>query len=471
MLFEKFRFDKAGFIADEKGNIAIMTAVSLLGIVVAAGAAIDYSRLSSSTSNYQQAADAAVLAASKKRNSMTMAEMTVYARKLFDANLNNRSGTVTSFKLNQNDKTHRLTLDTKGHMETSFIGLVGIDSLDFDIKSQVALPGSGLEVALVLDNTDSMDNDGKIGALKVAANNFVDLLMPGATNNEEKLKIGVVPFGNYVNVGKNNRNRNWINVPDDYEEEHTYRPIISSYNCHTVHYNYTYEGRVYTGQYQQCDHNYGPEQTYTRHYRWKGCVGSREYPFNINDKRYNNKKVQGLLDLSCTSKILPLTHRKDRIKKKIAALTTTGRTYIPAGITWGRRVLSKNVPFRGGSSRADILAEKTKQVLVLMTDGQNTRSKSHSSGNSPKGRNGAYHWGTNLAEANSWTAEACTYVKSQNIELFTVTFGSDLDDATRLLMRNCATDADHYFDAANGEALNASFQDIANSIRTVYLSQ
>jgi Flp pilus assembly protein TadG len=470
------------FIKDRRANMTIVAALTLLPILTAVGAAIDYSRLSSASSNYQQATDAAVLAASKKRASMNDSEMKAYARKIFNANVTGNSGIVTTFNLDNNRNENKLTLETKGQLHTSFMGIIGIENMNFNIMSQVALPSGGLEVALVLDNTDSMDNDGKIKALKVAANNFVTLLMPGKKNTDKTLKIGIVPFGNYVNVGKKNRNKPWMNVPKDYTEKKSYRPVIRKYDCQNKWYSYTSKGYTYEGKYhppklhegwrKRCKKEYGPKKHYTRHYKWKGCVGSREYPNNLGDDKYSKEKIPGLINQNCTREILPLTSNKKKITKTIRRLNTRGETYIPAGVSWGRRVLSRVQPFSEGSSTANLKSEKAKQVLVLMTDGQNTKSKHATTADMKYQQNrGAYHDYRNLAEANKWTKEACTRVKLDNIEVYTVTFGTDLNDDTKLLMRNCASDPDKYFDASSGDALDAAFQYIANSIRKVYLTQ
>lgn len=460
------------FIQDRQANVAIMAAFTLMPILAAVGAAVDYSRLSSASSNYQQATDAAVLAASKMRSSMTDSEMTAYARKIFNANVVSKPGIVTKFSLNNNSKDSKLTLNTQGKLHTSFLGIVGIKNMDFNIVSQVSLPSGGLEVALVLDNTDSMDNDHKIKSLKTAANNFVNLLMPGKKNNDQSLKIGIVPFGNYVNVGKKNRKQKWINVPKDYSEKKSWRPVIREYDCKWKYYEYWYEGRLKKGRRKSCKKEYGPPKSYTKHYKWNGCVGSREYPNNLSDDKYNKEKVPGLLNLGCTREILPLTYVKSKITRTIRRLNTRGETYIPVGISWGRRVLSKAQPFTEGSSSNDIKNEKAKQVLVLMTDGQNTKSKHKTTSDTRYHQNrGAYHDYRNLGEANQWTKEACDRVKSDEVEVYTVTFGNDLDDATKLLMKNCASDPDKYFDASSGAALDASFQHIANSIRKIHLTQ
>lgn len=460
------------FSKNQQGNMAIIAAVTLLPIVAAIGAGIDYSRLSSQMSNYQQAADAAVLAAAKKRSAMTESELTNYARQIFNANLSNRSGIVLNFKLKDDAANHQLTLKTNGFLKTSFLGAVGISEMNFDVLSQVGLPNGGLEVALVLDNTDSMKNDKKLKSLKFAAKNFVNLIMPGKENKEKSLMISIVPFGEYVNVGLGNRKKKWISVPDDYKETKTYRPVIRKYDCKKKKYDYWSKGRTYEGKYyppkhhkgwsESCKKEYGPKKNYTKWRKWRGCVGSREYPRNLLDIEYNKETVSGLIDKSCTKPVLPLTDNKKKLLKTIVKLRAKGETYIPTGITWGRRVLSRHAPFIGGSSDKDIRDEKTKQVLILMTDGQNTKSKKSGS---------TLHTSRNLVEANLWTKEACDNVKQDNIELYTVTFGEDLDKDTKKLMLACASSPKHYFDATSGKALDASFQHIANSIRTVYLSK
>ena len=59
-----------------------------------------------------------------------------------------------------------------------------------------------LEIVLVLDNTGSMQLGGKIDALRVAAQDMVDILF-GDEQTPEKLFMGLVPFVATVNIGKN----------------------------------------------------------------------------------------------------------------------------------------------------------------------------------------------------------------------------------------------------------------------------
>ena len=72
------------------------------------------------------------------------------------------------------------------------------------------------------------------------------------------------------------------------------------------------------------------------------------------------------------------------------------------------------------------------------------------------------------------TRQACTNAKAAGIEVFTIGFSTPDDpiDAQGLaLMKNCATNDDHYFKAENADQLNAAFASIGIGIGKLRLSQ
>jgi hypothetical protein len=100
-----------------------------------------------------------------------------------------------------------------------------------------------------------------------------------------------------------------------------------------------------------------------------------------------------------------------------------------------------------------------------MTDGQNTMKV-----NAANGTHTAVAGGTRATQAETYTAELCTNIKAQKIEVFTVAFQVD-DQTTKTMLQTCATDASHYFDATDSAALTASFKKIADALRNVYIAQ
>ena len=68
-----------------------------------------------------------------------------------------------------------------------------------------------LEVILVLDKTGSMAG-AKLEALKAAAAELVEQIMDG-----ENVRVGIVPFAQYVNIGLDLRNEPGFLVPAEQE--------------------------------------------------------------------------------------------------------------------------------------------------------------------------------------------------------------------------------------------------------------
>ena len=118
-------------------------------------------------------------------------------------------------------KTTESSIDLflKGQIRTNFMKLAGIYTVDVRASAlaERAVTGS-VEVALVLDNTWSMSEVGptgvtKIATLKTAAQSLVTELM---NNKKASVRIGIVPYADYVNVGTKYRGSSWLSVPDDY---------------------------------------------------------------------------------------------------------------------------------------------------------------------------------------------------------------------------------------------------------------
>src|SRR3954451_4710587 len=91
--------------------------------------------------------------------------------------------------------------------------VAGFPQLGFDTSSTAAWGNLRMRVALVLDVTGSMDDDGKMTAMKPAAKALIDQLGALAKSPGD-VYISVIPFAKDVNVGASNYNQTWINWSD-----------------------------------------------------------------------------------------------------------------------------------------------------------------------------------------------------------------------------------------------------------------
>jgi len=164
-------------------------------------------------------------------------------------------------------------------------------------------------------------------------------------------RIAVVPFGNYVNIGKARRNETWMNVLADGTlgpERSCYEEVVRSATGCTPGTETRYrDGVPYTAEVETgCTYTSTPTGNTIcpppNVLNWNGCAGSRDAPHNITS-----------------------------VRTKISNLTTTGSTHIPSGLLWGWRTLSPTTPFTEVTSAP----ENSTRAIVLMTDGANTMAQ------------------------------------------------------------------------------------------------
>ena len=86
-------------------------------------------------------------------------------------------------------------------MDTEFMGIVGLNTITVTAESTAKWGSSRLRVALVLDTTGSMNDDGKMVALKTATKNLLTQLQNAASVNGD-VNVSIIPFSKNVNLDK-----------------------------------------------------------------------------------------------------------------------------------------------------------------------------------------------------------------------------------------------------------------------------
>src|SRR4029077_16035768 len=96
----------------------------------------------------------------------------------------------------------------------SVLRLVGANTMfPVGAHTQVSWGNSRLRRALVLDNTGSMADAGKIDALKTASTNLINQLK-GIVTTPGDVYISIIPFSKDVNLDPSNYNASWIDWTD-----------------------------------------------------------------------------------------------------------------------------------------------------------------------------------------------------------------------------------------------------------------
>ncbi len=392
-------------VRNEDGNFAIIGAITIGVLVAGLSLAIDISNGWSAKQTLQDTTDAIALAAARSEIH-NQTELNQIAQEYLDWKFPGESGALVNLESITRDGP-AVTVLASNNQETFFAGIFGISGLGIKAASTAVYESRDLNLALVLDSTGSMRNATPTGgtrldSLKSAGNDLIDLL--GTSSGE--VNVSVVPFALHVNVGTNLSRESWLEFP----------------------------------------------QTGSAPSNWDGCVGSRQAPLDtrIDSTVQRIPGVVGSRGCAITA-VLPLTQNLTTVKNSINNIAAKGSTYIPAGIAWGWRTLTPTAPFTETRNQD---SARTDNVMVVVTDGNNTRSK-----------DGFTHELRNRNGADTTMVEMCENAKRDNIEIYTIALEIK-DDKTLDLLQGCASGSGNFFSAANGDELGNAFNQIAISLST-----
>ncbi len=405
------------FLVNRSGATAIIFAMTLVPVIAVVAGGLDFSRSLNVKAKMQSALDSALLAAATMPGA-TNDQRLAHANKVFDANMNNgdNAGSASAQIAISNQGT--ITGTANASVPTTLLGIIGMDAVDIDAKSEVRLAsGIEAEIVFVLDYSGSMDSRGKYQAARKAATDLIDLLSNEGQN--KKVRFGLVPFSKHV----------YATMPSD----------------HIV--------------------NEAPGGT------WTNCTMDRKWPFNTQDNTplsSNDDTKWGMTSRrgnpygECNSYarrnlvVAPLTNNHAAIKSQLRAMRPLGWTHISLGLSFGWHLISPNPPF---SQAVAYDKEDHLKAIVLLTDGRQT-SNAWGRRESSSVRNG---------ERN--LEDLCEGIKDKDVLLVTVAF--DLrDNATKRRLRKCATSKAYAFDADTNAELSVAFGQIAQQfVKHTYLSR
>ena len=430
-------------LRSEHGNITVIRSIAMSRVLLAAGSAIDYARLLSTRTALTAATDAAALQiANSKLTSQDALE--TQAQDIIARNYaEDRFGALARLDLHTDSTT--VDLATRVKFETTFMQLAGIKFIDLDVISQVKKSGSNLEVALVLDVTQSMAGT-KINALKSAAKEFVDLVVADSQTPFYS-KVALVPYSSAVNVGSLTT---------------TVRGSVTSGTCSSPGCS--------KYRFNRSSSDGGGTQTYSI----SNCVTERTGAYAFTDKPPSVAKMGRHYAPNClSSQVKPLRSNKSDIKGDIESLNVQGSTAGHIGFEWGWYALSKDVELWSGSEEpAAYGTAKLKKIAIVMTDGEYNTAYCNGvlSKNSIGYGNDRINCNATNGDSFEQAKTLCAEMKKKKIEIYTIGFdvGSDADVID--VLSTCASGADHAFLAATSAELTSVFKAIGRKLTALRIS-
>ena len=485
------------FANARQGNIAMIYALTLIPIIGATGSAIDLSRGMVIKMRLGEALDSAALAVGGTLG-LTQAQMTTKAQQYIAANYPGSAlGAISNISVTSSGQV--VTVAATANVPTAFMGLFGVNYLTVNSSAEVTRDSKGLEVALVLDNTGSMNSSGKIGALKSAASTLIDTVWNGQ-NTPAYARGSLVPFSFTVRVDPTTFvNNQWADT--------TGQSSTAKLNFDNNKYAFavwaTMSGQSWGGCLEARPNGleeldtaptagnpdskwvpfFVPDEPdagayagYSHTYLTDG-VNSTQDPRLKRSAKYVGKNNAGPNTGCSMLSIQPLTNNATTLKNQINSMVATGNTDVNLGVGWGWRTLSPTPPYTEGSPYND---PYWKKAMVVLTDGTNTEPTTNTFHKSEYTafnyllRNqllaGNYGTAANEAELDRRTALVCENAKAAGIRVYTILL---MENSTRAvnLMTNCATSPDLYFNSPSAAELQGVFNAIATDLSNLRVSK
>jgi Flp pilus assembly protein TadG len=457
--FNRFRKLAQELRTANGANVTITFALATIPMVGFVGAAVDYSRGNSVKSAMQAASDATALMLSKVATGMTATDIQTKGTSYFTA-LFNRPDTTGLQVISTYSTTNgsQIVVKASANVKTDFMNLLGQSTMKIGVDSQIKWGNTKLRVALVLDNTGSMQDDGKITALKSATNTLLTQLKGAAANNGD-VYVSIVPFVKDVNVGKSNYNANWI-----YWGTSAQDPSLSDDNSWDANNGGCSKGWNVNNRSDCLSQSGNPKWTPDNHNTWNGCVedrGASGAPSVLNtDTNVATPNIAVTDTLfpaeqysSCpAAAVMALNYDWTGMSNLVNTMSPNGNTNQAVGLQLGWMSLVGGGPFPAPPAMDPNY--KYSQVIILLTDGLNTQDR----------------WYTQQSKIDARQTLTCANVKAAGITLYTVQVNTG-GDPTSALLQQCASDSSKFFLLTSASQMVATFQQIGTNLSNLRIAQ
>jgi Flp pilus assembly protein TadG len=446
-----FKGAASRFVGANQGNIAVIFAIACVPLISFVGAAIDYSRANAARSSMQAALDSTALMLSKDLSSgaITASQITTKAQAYFAALYTNKDAQSVSINATYTANStmgSTIQVNGSGSVTTDFLKVAGFPNINFSTGSTTAWGNVRMRVAMALDNTGSMAQDGKIAALRTAASNLIDQLSALAKNPGD-VYVSVVPFAKDVNVGSSNYNENWIDWTDWDAANGT--NVCNGRNSRGSCTGYTW--------------------TPANHNTWTGCVTDRTQPYDTQNTTPAIANVATLFpaeeynangELYCKpgnspplQQIAPLSYDWTSLKTMINAMQPTGNTNQAIGMAWAWQSLASTAPLNAPAKDPNYTY---KDAIILLSDGLNTQDR----------------WYTNAASIDARQKILCDNAKNAGITIYTIQVNTSKPaDPTSSVLSYCASNPSDFYMLTSATQVISAFQSIGSSLSQLRIAR
>ena len=444
------------FAKAEDGVMLALVMSILLIMMMVGGIGVEVMRTEMERTRIQQLIDTSSLAAAHEDNSIEPKDvvMDYFAKANLASYISRDDITVV-----RDGGSISVEVDLNAQISTPFLKSVGNPAFNVPVRGRAERSMGDSEISLVLDISGSMNNNSRMTRLHSAAKEFVDTVLPPEAVNH--ISVNLVPYTGDVNAG-------W--------------DIFSRMNVRQLH-NYSYCVKFTADDFDTT-----------------AIDPSAFYLHSPYFKHYDYWPVPPC-PTGEDEAITALSQDAEELKTQIGNLTGREQTSIHLGMKWGVGLLDPAFrPLINDMVDATLIDEAFRdrpadlqtaamKVVVLMTDGENTETKTikEFAYDTPDMR---LYWATHginqfeddadynvqdeffevsytHAYANTLLQNVCNAAKDKGILIYTI--GFEITDNSALQMEQCASSASHFY-RVEGVSISDAFKSIARELKQLRLT-
>jgi Flp pilus assembly protein TadG len=411
-------------------NVSITFALATVPMIGFVGAAVDYGHANSVRTAMQAAADTTALMLAKNAATLSSSELQAKGNEIFKALFNRPDAKGLVLNVNYTTTSGpQVTVNASADVKTDFMQLMGFQNLKIGVDSQARWGNARLRVSLVLDNTGSMADSGKMDALKTATKGLLTQLKNAAAHKDD-VYVSIIPFSKDVNIGKQ-----------------------FSLNSGLLRLDIAAAAYGLGGLSNASLWNI-PNILGILNSSWNGCVADRDKPHDTTNAVPTASLLSTLFPVEqyddCPVELMPLSNDWNKLESKVDSMKPVGMTNQTIGLQWGFQSLTA-APFTIPAKNSNY---QYTEVIILLTDGLNTENR----------------FGDDTATMDSRTQAACTNAKAAGITVYAVQVNTG-GDPTQNFLKTCASSPDKFVELKSASQMVATFNTIGTNLTKLRIAQ
>ena len=193
------------FLTETSGNVAVIFGLAILPILGVTGLALDFQLLVTKKNTIQQTLDATMIAVAREQQErQRQASIRSFANVYFETLLgaNDSGSNCESVNLTFLEDSEQINGKVLCRQPTTLSAIFGRDEFVFEVSSGSTFGIGQVDVAFVFDLSGSMNNNGRLNALRIASNSALDVLLDDNNEATREVRVGIATYNHSVNAGQ-----------------------------------------------------------------------------------------------------------------------------------------------------------------------------------------------------------------------------------------------------------------------------